>query len=152
MTFDYIVTIAQGGDVTAHKIIWPATDEAMRVGDRAAYSGVAVAPGHRTAKGVPLWTSDHVVTVTQGDHEACSTNGDHAANRIHGVTAGEAIRGGNGSTDPRIAVTPGHRAPLAIPIRICNHVVATAESSDNGEEAHPIVGMAADEGTNECTT
>src|SRR5207302_1696031 len=109
----------------------------------AADARAAVPPGDRSKTvgiaAVPVWTSDHVVTVVQ----RC----DEETQLILGVATDEAIALGDCARDARAAVAPSDRPPPAVPIATCNHVVAVAlrDHALKRAPAHLIPRAAADE-------
>src|SRR5579883_2381529 len=84
------------------------------------FSVCTIYPGHGSALAVPVRALDEVVAVVQED--------DAIYIQLF-IRCGpdKAIGYGNGATDPRAAITPGHRTALVVPIRIFDHIITVAQ-------------------------
>src|SRR5262249_55184677 len=97
-------------------------DEAIVLGDDAANSAVAAAPGYRPAIAVPARTTDQVVAVAQGR--------DAVANPIIGIASDEAIVLRDHAANSAVAAAPGFRPPLVVPVLSPDLVGAGAQGRD----------------------
>src|SRR2546425_693939 len=158
---DDVVAVAQGRDAVdrrtvniiaaaAHLIIGVVAYKAIAFGYSAADPRAAIGPGHRSVIAVPIRTSDHVIAVVQGVDARKKVKGSNeaVAHLIIGLAPDEASGVGDGAADPRAAVPPGYRSALAVPEQSRNHVIPIVQGGD-AVEAHLIIGVAANEGTDE---